>query len=343
VAGAFVAAVLLLSVWVWWGADTPRFMYDDAIAALRAGDLRAAKLALTEISRTYTRSRWAPRAKAGSLVLRGWELWEAGSFEAAGKCVEEAGQYPLGEFQDRYDQLTKTLEAELAAQRLHTSAIDAEKVHDFPAARSGYRRILRDYGFCRCAESAGQRLNTLGKAEALYPQARAALSAGQWDRTVELCRQIEKLDVQSYKVAVTAAEACEGYASPRWCLAALWWSKAQRIHDTPDVRKRALNAARKCAATNRDPIEISTSGVLVSADRAQIEVTLRNVGDHPLWGIRFEITTGGDVPAYNQLVIPDSDDALQPGQSRSFSADVSLYGSRSYSYGYSDVRKLKRR
>ena len=343
VAGGFVVALLGLLVWVWWGADTPRFMYDDAIAALRAGDLRAAKLALAEISRTYTRSRWAPRAKGGSLVLRGWELWEAGSFEAAGQCVDEAAQYPLDHFEDRYEQLKRTVEAERAAQRLYAGGIEAEKVHDFPEARSQYQKVLREYRFCRCAPEAGERLKALGKAETLYREARAALAAREWARTAELCRQVEELDVRSYKVAVTAAEAYEGYSTPRWCLAALWWAKAQSIHDTPDVRKRALNAARKCTAISRDPLEASASGVLVSADRARIDVTLRNVGDRPLWGIRFVITTGGDVPAYDELVIPDKDDALRPGQSRSFSAYVTLYGSRSYGYHYSDVRKLTRR
>jgi len=216
-------------------------------------------------------------------------------------------------------------------------------VHNFADARTRYNRILQEYRFCRCADSARQRLQALDEAEALYRQARAALAARQWDRTVELCQKIEDLDVHSYKVAVTAAEACEGYASPRWSLAALWWSKAQSIHDTPDVRKRALNAARKCTVANRDPIEISASGVLTSADRARVDVTLRNTGDYPLWGIRFTITTGGDMQAYNELVIPDKVDALQPGESRSFSAYVRLYGSRNYGYHYSDVRKLRRR
>ncbi|MBM3500176.1 MAG: hypothetical protein FJX74_16085 [Armatimonadetes bacterium] len=343
VIAALVVVVLGLGAWVWWGADTPRFMYDEALTALRAGDLRAAKLALAEISRTYTRSRWAPRAKGGSLVLRGWELWQGGSFEAAGRCVDEAAQYPTGDFEDRHRQLQRTLAAELAAQQLHGSAVEAEKRHDFSAARGLYGRVLKEYGFCRCAKSAARRRAALDEAEDVYEQARAALRARNWDRTIDLCRRIEALDLRSYKVAVTAAEACEGYASPRWCLAALWWSKAESTHATPDVRRRALNAARKCSAANRDPVEVSTSGELLSGDHARIDVTVRNVGDHALWGIRFVITTGAEMQAYNELVIPDKGNALEPGERRSFSAEVQLYGSRSYGYHYSDVRKLTRR
>jgi outer membrane protein assembly factor BamD (BamD/ComL family) len=338
-----VATLAGALAWVWWGADTPRFMYDDALVALREGDLRGAKLALGEVSRTYTRSRWAPRAKGGSLVLRGWELWKSGSFEAAQAAVQEAGQYPTEDFADRYEQLQRTLAAEQEAQELHEQGLAAERTHDFAGARTYYRRVLNEYKHCRYAQPSRQRLEALPEAERLYEQARAALRTRDWDRTVELCRQIEALDIRSYKVAVTAAEACEGYASPRWSLAALWWSKALSIHDTPDVQRRALNAARHCSAANRDPLEIRTSGMLVAEDRARIEVTLRNVGDHALWGIRFVVTTGAEMQAYNELVIPNADDALEPGESRSFTAEVLMYGSRSYGYHYSDVRKLKRR
>jgi len=343
IVGAFIALVALVLVWVWWGADTPRFLYDDALQALNKGDLHAAKLGLSQIARTYPRSRWSPRAKGGALVLQGWEDWEAGNFEAAGANVDEAGKYPLADFNDRYQQLKRTVAAEREAASLYNAGMQAEKLHDFDQARALYGRILSQYDYCHCAGEARKRQEAVNQADQLYRQARAALAADRPGRCIELCRRIEQLGVGSYKVCATVAEAYESQDPHRWSLAALWWQKADGIHHTDDLYRRWLRAAEKARRQDVDPVKIEVSGTFVGPDRARFSIRYTNLGEFPLWGIRLVLVNGSDAIIYNQVLVPDKDNALEPGETRSLTTYADMLGSSSFKSSWSDWHKLKRR
>lgn len=335
----FAALALCLGAFlIRWGSDTPGFQYRQALQSLGGQDLDGAQALLRGIALNYPRSPWSRRAEASANVLEAWERLQAGAVAAARALMGKVDPRFAADLGGWYERVRTALARESAAAELMDSARGLEAADRLGEARGKYVAVVSRYRDTHAAPAAKAKLPALDTATTRCADAKAAMAERDWDRVIDLCDSIEQTGIVTCRTAALRAEAYE--KQNIWSLAAAYWQQSWRIHNNDQARERH-EAAQRIAWEHNKSIEFDAKGTLSGPGTARITMTVRNIGEFPVWGTRVRMVSGGHV-CYDEVVIPRSE-PLSPGESRTKTATVPTYGATSFSADATDTKKLPRR